>query len=122
VSALGLGDDNFFRDGASRGANKVEQPEVEWARKALLHPSREINPGSTNLLGKFIILFGALDLKPQDSTDNVITWLPKSQTSLPTFQIIIRQCAGHCRELSQRRSGLSSPVDSTGTTVIEDVL
>ena len=42
------------------GSQRSKQPELDWVLKALLHPSYQLHPGSTNLYGKFILIHALL--------------------------------------------------------------
>ncbi|KAK7431440.1 hypothetical protein QQZ08_001930 [Neonectria magnoliae] len=62
VSALGLNGSDAARVQNAYGTQRPKQPVMDWAIKALLHPSYGIQPGSTNLYGKFILIHGLLSL------------------------------------------------------------
>lgn len=62
ASALGLRGLDAAREKNAHGTQRVKQPEMDWAIKALLHSSIQIQPGSTNLYGKFILIHGILAL------------------------------------------------------------
>lgn len=56
LAALGLLGSDAVRDKNTFGTQRATQPEVHWALMALLHPSTQIQPGSTNLYGKFVLI------------------------------------------------------------------
>lgn len=62
ASALGLNGPDAAREKNAYGTQRAKQPEVDWALKTLLHASYEIQPGSTNLYGKFILVHAILVL------------------------------------------------------------
>lgn len=56
LSALGLRGSDAVRDKNTFGTQRATQPQVHWALMALLHPNIQIQPGSTNLYGKFVLI------------------------------------------------------------------
>lgn len=62
ASALGLNGSDVAKEKNAYGTQRAKQPELDWALKALLHSSYDIQPGSTNLYGKFILVHGILVL------------------------------------------------------------
>jgi len=62
ASALGLKGSDAAQVKNPNGTQRAKQPEMDWAIKALLHSSTQIQPGSTNLYGKFILIHGILAL------------------------------------------------------------
>ncbi|KAL6860134.1 hypothetical protein ACO1O0_004160 [Amphichorda felina] len=62
MAALGLLGQDAVRDKNPFGTQRTTQPEVRSALKALLHPSIQIQPGSTNLYGKFVLIHAIMGL------------------------------------------------------------
>lgn len=60
ASALGLRGPDAVREKNPFGTRRSCQPQVHWALKALLHSSIQIQPGSTNLYGKFVLIHAIL--------------------------------------------------------------
>jgi hypothetical protein len=56
ASSLGLNGPNAAHEKNPYGTQRATQPEVHWALRALLHSSVQIQPGSTNLYGKFVLV------------------------------------------------------------------
>jgi hypothetical protein len=56
LSALGLRGAEAAQDVNPYGTQRATQPEMHWALRALLHSSLQIQPGSTNLFGKFLLI------------------------------------------------------------------
>lgn len=61
-AALGLHGPDAAREKNPFGTQRSAQPEIDKVLKALLHPSYQIQPGGTNLYGKFIIIHAILYL------------------------------------------------------------
>ncbi|KAF6821557.1 C2H2 transcription factor [Colletotrichum sojae] len=59
---LGLHGEELVRHKNPNGTQRSKQPEMDLALKALLHTSYQIQPGSTNLYGKFILIHAILSL------------------------------------------------------------
>lgn len=62
LEALGLGGPDAAKARNPYGTQRPKQPETDWALKALLHGSYQIQPGSTNLYGKFILIHAIVAL------------------------------------------------------------
>ncbi|KAI5463308.1 fungal-specific transcription factor domain-containing protein [Mariannaea sp. PMI_226] len=62
ASALGLSGVDAAQEKNAYGTRLAKQPEVNSALKALLHSSYNIQPGVTNLYGKFILIHAILAL------------------------------------------------------------
>jgi hypothetical protein len=61
-AALGFEGPDALREKNPFGTQRSSQPEMDRVLKALLHPSYQIQPGGTNLYGKFIIIHAVLYL------------------------------------------------------------
>jgi hypothetical protein len=62
AGALGLLGPEVAREKNPDGTQRCKQPELDLALRALLHMSYQIQPGSTNLYGKFILVHAILSL------------------------------------------------------------
>ncbi|GKT85255.1 hypothetical protein Ct61P_03105 [Colletotrichum tofieldiae] len=60
--ALGLHGEELARQKNPSGTQRSKQPEMSYALQALLHGSYQIQPGRTNLYGKFILIHAILSL------------------------------------------------------------
>ncbi|KAK2021915.1 hypothetical protein LX32DRAFT_711475 [Colletotrichum zoysiae] len=60
--ALGLHGEELARQRNPNGTRRSRQPEMSYALQALLHGSYQIQPGRTNLYGKFILIHAILSL------------------------------------------------------------
>ncbi|KAI8297101.1 Respiration factor 2 [Colletotrichum sp. SAR11_59] len=60
--ALGFHGEELVRQKNPNGTQRSKQPEMDLALRALLHGSYQIQPGSTNLYGKFILIHAILSL------------------------------------------------------------
>ncbi|EXK32213.1 hypothetical protein FOXG_19826 [Fusarium oxysporum f. sp. lycopersici 4287] len=107
ASALGLNGDVAARDKNPYGTQRPKQPEMDWALKALLHPSYQIQPGSTNLYGKFVLIHGILALIRRAQIDGNAAQLSKFGTPPPNDWMTP---AGH-------NSGRGTPVEGAAANV-----
>lgn len=62
LSALGLHGPDIALELNPHGTRRAGQPPLNWALETLLHSSTQIQPGSTNLYGKFVLVHGILAL------------------------------------------------------------
>ena len=62
MSTLGLRGSDAVRDKNPFGIQRATQPQVQSALKALLDSSIQIQPGSTNLYGKFVLIHAIMGL------------------------------------------------------------
>ncbi|RMJ14093.1 hypothetical protein CDV36_006239 [Fusarium kuroshium] len=83
AAALGLKGTDAVRKTNPSGTQRAKQPEMDWALKALLHPSYQIQPGSTNLYGKFVLIHGILALIRRAQMDGSAAQLSKFGTPPP---------------------------------------
>lgn len=107
ASALGLNGDVAARDKNPYGTQRPKQPEMDWALKALLHPSYQIQPGSTNLYGKFVLIHGILGLIRRAQIEGNAAQLSKFGTPPPNDWMTP---AGH-------NSGRGTPVEGAAANV-----
>lgn len=62
AAALGLYGPEAARDKSPDGTHRAKQPESNLALQALLHNSYQIQPGRTNLYGKFVLIHAIIAL------------------------------------------------------------
>ncbi|TEA20847.1 Respiration factor 2 [Colletotrichum sidae] len=62
AAALGLYGVELVQEKNPNGTKRSKQPEMDLALRALLHTSYEIQPGCTNLYGKFILIHAILSI------------------------------------------------------------
>lgn len=62
AATLGLYGHESARQHNKYGTQRPKQPQFDWALQTLLHNSREVNPGSTNLYGKFVLVHALIAL------------------------------------------------------------
>lgn len=76
--ALGLQDSAAAGDAEASGTRRATQPEVKWAVSTLLHSSIQIQPGSTNLYGKFVLIHAIMALirRAQIEGHNMVLYNP----------------------------------------------
>ncbi|TIC99293.1 Respiration factor 2 [Colletotrichum higginsianum] len=60
--ALGLHGEELARQKNPNGTQRSKQPEMSYALQTLLHSSYQIQPGRTNLYGKFILIHAILSM------------------------------------------------------------
>lgn len=60
--ALGLHGEELARQKNPNGTQRSKQPEMSYALQTLLHNSYQIQPGRTNLYGKFILIHAILSM------------------------------------------------------------
>lgn len=64
------------------GTRRAQQPEVDQALKALLDNSQEIQPGSTNLYGKFVLIHALIAIIQQAQREGRLTPVKASKSPL----------------------------------------
>ncbi|KAI0020567.1 hypothetical protein F4780DRAFT_770674 [Xylariomycetidae sp. FL0641] len=64
------------------GSQRSKQPELHWMLSALLHGSLQIQPGSTNLFGKFILIHALIAQIRRAQIEGSITGMHGSLTPL----------------------------------------
>jgi hypothetical protein len=62
ASALGLHGPEAANSKNPYGTRRAQQPLMSWVLKVLIHPSFDIQPGSTNLYGKFVLIHAIMAL------------------------------------------------------------
>lgn len=69
LASLGLAPPFYLNGADSAGTQRATQPEVKWAVLTLLHSSVQIQPGSTNLYGKFVLIHAIMALIRRAQTE-----------------------------------------------------
>jgi hypothetical protein len=110
ADALGLHGPVAASERNSDGTRRCKQPEMHLALKALLHSSYQMQPGTTNLYGKFILIHAILALIRRAQTDTSATIMLGYSTPLPRYDWIIGGQDGS-RAPSGSSSGRATPVD-----------
>lgn len=107
ASALGLDGIEAAREKNPFGTQRPKQPEVDWALKALLHTSYQIQPGSTNLYGKFVLIHAIMTLIRRAQIDGNAAQL--SSYGTPPPRDWMTPAGGN--------SGRATPVDGVGQNI-----
>jgi len=88
------------------GTKRCNQPEMHLVLKALLNNNYQVQPGSTNLYGKFILIHALLDIMRRVQCEGSASTL-RSNTPLPAHAWFV----GTHGSPSANSSGRASPVD-----------
>lgn len=107
ASALGLNGPEAAREKNQYGTQRPKQPEIDSALKAFLHPSYQIQPGSTNLYGKFILIHAIIALIRRAQVDGNAAQLYNYGTPPPHDWMIPVGAS----------SGRATPVDGAGQNI-----
>jgi hypothetical protein len=75
AAALGLYGNESTQKHNPYGTQRAKQPQVDWALQALLHNSYEVQPGSTNLYGKFVLIHALIALVRRAQVDGQVVQL-----------------------------------------------
>jgi len=106
--ALGLYGPRQAEERNPEGTRKCKQPEMYLVLKALLHNSYQIQPGTTNLYGKFILIHALLAMLRRVQLDGSAALMNRSNTPLPQNEWIVGvQTPG-----SANNSGRATPVSA----------
>jgi hypothetical protein len=107
AAALGLSGPEAAREKNPYGTQRPKQPEMDWALKALLHTSYQIQPGSTNLYGKFVLIHAIMTLIRRAQIDGNAAQLYNYGTPPPRDWMT--PAGGN--------SGRATPVDGAGQNI-----
>jgi len=107
AEALGLYGQRVAEERNPDGTRKCKQPEMSLVLKALLHNSYQIQPGTTNLYGKFIIIHALLAMLRRVQLDGNTALMNRSNTPLPQNDWIV----GLQNPGSANNSGRATPVN-----------
>ena len=105
AEALGLYGPEAAKARNPDGTQRCRQPEMNLALKALIHSSYQIQPGTTNLYGKFILIHALLAMMRRVQLDGDAA-MNRSNTPLSQHDWIIGAQGGN--------SGRATPVDGAG--------
>lgn len=106
--ALGLYGARSAEERNPEGTRKLKQPEMHLVLKTLLHNSYQIQPGSTNLFGKFILIHALLAMLRRVQLDGSVALMNRSNTPLPQNDWIV----GVSNPGSANNSGRATPVNA----------
>jgi hypothetical protein len=109
AQALGLHGPEAARECNPDGTQRYKQPEFHLVMRALLHSSYQIQPGTTNLYGKFIMIHGLLAMLRRAQLEGNEIVIKRSTTPLPQKDWII----GAHGTASGSNSGRATPVDTS---------
>ncbi|OLN95611.1 Respiration factor 2-like protein 1 [Colletotrichum chlorophyti] len=104
--ALGLRGEELARQKNPNGTRRSKQPELNLALQALLHASYQIQPGRTNLYGKFLLIHAILSLVRRAQLDG--NTVMKGYATPPMSEWMVNSGA----EGTGVNSGRATPVDS----------
>lgn len=105
--ALGLHGHEAALEKNRYGTQRPKQPEMDSALKALLHTSYQIQPGSTNLYGKFVLIHAIMTLIRRAQVDGNAAQLNYYGTPPPRDWMV--SAGGN--------SGRATPVDEMGQSI-----
>lgn len=105
AAALGLYGPEAAKQRCINGTHRAKQPEASLALQALLHGSYQIQPGRTNLYGKFILIHGIIVLIYNAMVDQNAAAAMKDLGTPPLYDWMVRG---------------GDPVNSGRSTPVED--
>lgn len=120
--ALGLYGPRLAEQRNPDGTRKCKQPEIHLVLKALLHNSYQIQPGTTNLYGKFILIHALLAMLRRVQLDGSAALSNRSNTPLPQNDWMIPGSAnnsGRATPVSANSQLLDGPTMKTFMTALE---
>jgi hypothetical protein len=109
--ALGL-QDSAMNEAKPSGTRRATQPEVKWAVSALLHSSIQIQPGSTNLYGKFVLIHAIMALIRRAQTEGPSMVLSSLDTPPPSDWAVPTKAS----------DGRATPVTGAGQAINHNTL
>ncbi|KAL1883797.1 hypothetical protein VTK73DRAFT_8333 [Phialemonium thermophilum] len=115
AKALGLYGPQMAKEVNPDGTQRCKQPELHLVLKALLHSSYQIQPGTTNLYGKFIIIHALLAMLRKVQLDGSAAIMNRADTPLPQHDWII----GTQAVKSGSTSGRATPVEAMGQQLLD---
>lgn len=130
AEALGLHGPNIAMQRNAHGTRRLKQPEMHSALLALRHPTYSLQPSSTNLYGKFILVHALqcqLSLAQKQAVDGMHFNLqgavfPSSTPSTPLSQHDWVSRAGGSAPQSASNSGTATPVDGYSSQSLKDTI
>jgi len=110
AEALGLYGPDLAKLRNPDGTRRCNQPEMHLVLKALLHNSYQIQPGATNLLGKFVLIHALLAMIRRVQLDGSAAAIASgSSTPIPQDAWFLGGTLGH---VSASSSGRTTPVEA----------
>lgn len=106
AEALGLRGPDAAKMRNPDGTRRSNQPELHLVLKALFDSNYRIQPGATNLYGKFILIHGLLSMMRRAQLEGGSAILSRSSTPLPANAWFVGQGGS-----SANNSGRATPVD-----------
>jgi hypothetical protein len=107
--ALGLYGPRLAEQRNPDGTRKCKQPEMHLVLKALLHSSYQIQPGTTNLYGKFLLIHALLAMLRRVQLDGSAALSNRSNTPLPQSDWVV----GVQNPGSASNSGRATPINGS---------
>lgn len=107
AEALGLRGPDAAKIRNPDGTRRSNQPEIHLVLKALLDSNYRIQPGSTNLFGKFILIHALLAIMRRAQLEGGLAILNRSSTPVPAHAWFVGDQGGS----SAPSSGRATPVD-----------
>ncbi|AEO67008.1 uncharacterized protein THITE_2115684 [Thermothielavioides terrestris NRRL 8126] len=114
AEALGLCGSDAAKIRNPDGTRRSNQPEMHLVLKALLDSNYRIQPGSTNLFGKFILIHALIGMMRQAQLEGGSAMLSRSNTPLPAHAWFL----GAQGSPGSANSGRATPVD-LGANVLD---
>jgi hypothetical protein len=114
IEALGLRGAHAAKLRNPNGTQRCTQPEMHLVLKALLDNSYRVQPGATNLYGKFVLIHALLTMMRKAQLEGDSAVLGRSATPLPAGAWFI----GTQDSPSANNSGRTTPVD-VGTNLLD---
>ncbi|OAA54818.1 Transcription factor [Niveomyces insectorum RCEF 264] len=121
IEALGLHGPEAAAQRNPDGTRRAKQPEINLALRALLHSSYQIQTGTTNLYGKFLLIHSLLALMRRAQTEwSMLFASGDTGTPLPQYDWIVGNgseaaaaaaTAALSANASANNSGQATPVD-----------
>jgi hypothetical protein len=108
AEALGIYGLQAAKERNPDGSQRPKQPEIYLALRTLLHHQVSLQPGTTNLFGKFIIMHALLAMIRRVQLDGNAVLMSRSNTPLPQNDWIV----GGQNPGSGNNSGRATPVPS----------
>ncbi|KAJ9131580.1 C2H2 transcription factor [Pleurostoma richardsiae] len=114
AEALGLRGPQAAKERNPDGTQRPKQPELDRALNALLHPSYQIQTGTTNLVGKFILIHALIAIIRRAQIDGgaVVVSGPNTPLSQNDWVVGVGQDAAS-GNASANNSGRGTPVEGS---------
>lgn len=109
AAALGLYGPEAAREKSADGTHRAKQPEMSLALQALLHGSYQIQPGRTNLYGKFILIHAIIAIIRKALVDQNAAAMMQDMGTPPLHDWMVRG--------SDSNNGRATPVEGAGQQI-----